>query len=369
MTITLKRIRVRGFRSLRDVEVGGLRSVTVLIGPNGSGKSNLLAALELVRKLADGFLQLHVGQSGGASFLLHRGPRPVQEIHLELDLAGDGDDCSYEARLAPAPGEALYFVEEKVGFRPQGSGTWQMTSLGAGHRESRLRDVGDHDATVRKIRELLQDIQLFHFHDTSATSALRSNARQGDDQGLHGSGRNLPAFLLALKRSGDPMKKPSVRRIESAMGQIAPFVRELVPTEIDGGAVRLDWLDEGGERFNAAHFSDGTLRALALFTALGQPTAMVPRVCMIDEPELGLHPAALDLFCAMVRSVSAHRQVILATQSPATLDQFDVADVIVTERLEGATQVRRLDPEALAIWLEEYGLSELYDKNVLGGRP
>lgn len=90
---------------------------------------------------------------------------------------------------------------------------------------------------------------------------------------------------------------------------------------------------------------------------------------VIDEPELGLHPAAIGVFAALVRSVSEHSQILLATQSPALLDEFEAEEVVITERKDGATSFRRLDPAALAQWLEEYSLSELYDKNVLGGRP
>lgn len=133
--------------------------------------------------------------------------------------------------------------------------------------------------------------------------------------------------------------------------------------------VRLDWVDDRGETFGPAHLSDGTLRAIALLTALGQPTALLPILSVIDEPELGLHPAALTMLCALIKSVAAHRQVIVSTQSPAVLDEFAPEDVVVAERKDGATSLHRLDPKELASWLDDYSLSELYDKNVLGGRP
>ena len=119
----------------------------------------------------------------------------------------------------------------------------------------------------------------------------------------------------------------------------------------------------------ARTISDGTLRCIALFTALGQPVESLPAFLSIDEPELGLHPAALGILASLVRSTSTHAQILLATQSPALLDLFDPQDVVVAERAQGATTFRRLDPDQLAGWLEDYSLSELYDKNVLGGRP
>jgi predicted ATPase len=250
------------------------------------------------------------------------------------------------------------------------SPTW--APLGARDQWRLSRDVAQKttdDAIVRTTCSLLQGINFYHFHDTSPTSELRTHARREDDRYLQSSGSNLAAFLLRLKTSTRPEEQAAFHQIEGMLRQIAPFLRTLEPTEIDAGAVRLDWIDDRNERFGAAHLSDGTLRALALFTALGQPVQHLPSFCVIDEPELGLHPAALDLFCELVRSASAHCQILLATQSPAFLDHFEAHEVVVTERQDHATSFHRLDAKELAGWLEEYTLSDLYDMNVLGGRP
>lgn len=89
----------------------------------------------------------------------------------------------------------------------------------------------------------------------------------------------------------------------------------------------------------------------------------------IDEPELGLHPVALEALCGLISSVSQRHQVIVSTQSPAVLDHFEPSQVVVAERTDGATTLRRLDEARLAAWLRDYSLAELYEKNVLGGRP
>ena len=108
---------------------------------------------------------------------------------------------------------------------------------------------------------------------------------------------------------------------------------------------------------------------MALIAALGQPENSLPLVSCIDEPELGLHPAALQILCGLISSVATCRQVILSTQSPAVLDCFEPAQVVVAEREDGATRLRRLEERELEGWLEAYSLLELFDKNVLGGRP
>lgn len=133
--------------------------------------------------------------------------------------------------------------------------------------------------------------------------------------------------------------------------------------------MRLDWVDDRDERFGVHQLSDGTLRAIALITALAQPTASLRRFISIDEPELGLHPSALHILADLTRSVSPRAQVFLATQSTAFLDHFEVGEVVVVERDSGRSRLERPSPEALATWLEEYSLSEVFEKGVIGGRP
>ncbi|HRJ61751.1 MAG TPA: AAA family ATPase [Azospirillaceae bacterium] len=364
----LTKFRVAGFRSIRDATVE-LTPATILIGPNGVGKSNLLWALEMVRMLAFESLQRFVSERGGAAYLLHYGPRNTIALELELEFNGQGGDNAYEATLAYTEDNNLFFLKERAGYRPLGAAEWTWCDLGAGHRESRLKEKSADDATARTVRWRLRRINFYHFHDTSRRSALRtpSYADTSADY-LRSDGSNLPIYLMALMNAQDKGGQAAWRRIEGALRQVAPFIRELKPVE-DRTGVRLEWIDDRGETFGPAHLSDGTLRALALISALAQPQDSLPLLSSIDEPELGLHPAGLGVLCGLISSVAARRQVIVSTQSPVVLDHFEPEQVIVVERREAASHFQRLDPAALAGWLEDYSLSELYDKNVLGGRP
>jgi predicted ATPase len=158
--------------------------------------------------------------------------------------------------------------------------------------------------------------------------------------------------------------------LSSLVQRIAPYIHSLEPTlNVDGATVRLDWVDEDHERYGVDALSDGTLRAIALFTAITQPAATLPQLIIIDEPELGLHPAALNLLIELIRSRTADCRVLLATQSPALLDLLRLDEVVVVEREDGGSTFKRLDADALQDWLNDYRLSELYDRGVLGGRP
>src|SRR5512145_422942 len=98
MSDGLRHIQISGFGSLADVQLRPGR-LTVLIGPNGSGKSNLLRALRMVLMMRTGSLQRFVGEAGGASALMHYGPKRTQAITLGLEFTQEGRLNSYEARL------------------------------------------------------------------------------------------------------------------------------------------------------------------------------------------------------------------------------------------------------------------------------
>lgn len=100
-----------------------------------------------------------------------------------------------------------------------------------------------------------------------------------------------------------------------------------------------------------------------------QPAEYQPSTILIDEPELGLHPFAIHLLASMLRTASQEQQIIVSTQSAELLSEFEADDVVVADRIEGGTQLRRLSSSALADWLKEYSLAELWQKNILGGRP
>ena len=108
---------------------------------------------------------------------------------------------------------------------------------------------------------------------------------------------------------------------------------------------------------------------MAMTTLLSQPEKLLPSVILLDEPELGLHPYATTIFCSLVKAASVNAQVVLATQSPLVLDHFEPRDVLVAERRNGASSFTRLDANHLDVWLEDYSLGQLWEKNEFGGRP
>ncbi|MDU9049964.1 MAG: AAA family ATPase [Candidatus Electrothrix sp. Rat3] len=132
--------------------------------------------------------------------------------------------------------------------------------------------------------------------------------------------------------------------------------------------VRLRWQQRGADYpLKPHHLSDGTLRFICLATALLQPDP--PATMIIDEPELGLHPYAIDILAELIYAASQRIQLIVSTQSPALVDCFEPSDIIVVNRRNGASVFKRLDERELAAWLEDYSLGELWQKNIVTGGP
>ena len=152
---------------------------------------------------------------------------------------------------------------------------------------------------------------------------------------------------------------------------IAPFFEGFIlePDRLNPNFIQLEWREKGQPDgyFNAYHLSDGTLRFICLATLLMQPEP--PATIIIDEPELGLHPVAINKLAALVRAVSEKSQVILSTQSVNLIDNFSPEDIIVTNRTTEGSTFERLHEEDFSEWLQEYTLGDLWGQNKFGAQP
>lgn len=197
---------------------------------------------------------------------------------------------------------------------------------------------------------------------------MRKTAQVNDNKFLRPDGSNLAAFLFLLSETY-PEEYNLVRR---SVQQMAPFFDDFLldPDERNYETIRLAWKHKhSSQYFGASALSDGTLRFIALATLLLQPENLRPSIILVDEPELGLHPYAITLLAALFKQAAATTQVIISTQSGLLLDHFEPEDVLITERPEDGTNLRRLSSRKLDVWLEDYSLGQLWEKNEFGGRP
>ena len=363
----LRRMVLKGFKSIKTVDLE-MRPLNVLIGANGAGKSNLVSFFKMLNEMMAGRLQQYIGTSGRAQSLLHFGPKMTSQIEAQLEFEVANGVYIYAMRLVYAAGDTLVFAEETLSFLATGSSKPKVVSLGAGHKETRVGLEADkEEPTARFFRHLLNRCQVYHFHDTSPTARARQYGYVGDNRWLKPEAGNLAAFLFRLREeNGGAVYK----RIVSTIRLIAPFFEDF-DLAVDGpGEVILNWRNKGSDQVFGPHqLSDGTLRAMCLVTLLMQAEDDLPELIIVDEPELGLHPFALNVVAALFKKASHHSQVLISTQSSAFLDSFEPGDVVAVNREGEESQLTRLDAAGLEAWLEEYSLGEVWEKNVIGGGP
>jgi predicted ATPase len=362
-------ISVSGFKSVASIQKLPLRSINVLIGANGSGKSNFIGVFSFLHAIREGQLQDYVRKSGGADQLLHFGSKITKQIAIHISFQEEVNQ--YKLELGPASDDSLYVVNERAFFwdksrypgRPFEGGVPPRTS----GREAGISDSG-LKGTAEWVRLRLGLWRLYHLHDTSASSPMRKTAQLNDNRFLRPDGSNLPAFLYLLRT-----KFPDAYRlIRGSVQRVAPFFDDflLERDPLNDETIRLAWRHKNSDQyFGASALSDGTLRFIALATLFLQPDEFRPSVILVDEPELGLHPYAITMLASLVKQAAAKTQVILSTQSGLLLDHFQPEDILVAERINGGTQLRRLESKQLESWLEDYSLGQLWEKNEFGGRP
>ncbi|WP_051797192.1 AAA family ATPase [Catenuloplanes japonicus] len=351
----ISEVYVGGLTSFRDMEID-LGPLTVLVGANGSGKSNFVRALELLGRIVDGDLQLFVELSGGASALL-RQPNARGEMQLAVRTASS----EYAVTLSQTSDDRLIFLTDQVS---RADGPFRRTDSRSGLRESDLFGEADSADETAEIRSPLSGCRVFHFSDTGTTAPVKAAGPTADNLSLRPDARNLAAILLGLRDSDEH----AYRRIVAAVQMVAPYFRDFVLVPEGRDQIRLRWRQVGTDTvFSAYQMSDGTLRFICLATLLLQPKP--PRMLVLDEPELGLHPFAIVQVADMIRAASVNSQVVVATQSVTLVDQMSLEDIVVVDRDNGASVLTRPDPERLSAWLEDYSLGELWQKNLIGGRP
>ena len=327
----------------------------------------------MLAELADGRLQLFTKSEGGPDALLFGGRRRT----TSLDVALNFDSSRYRYRFALEPAaNTMSFASEHLRpgvaefVHPVAPGTFPTveggTTWAGGHSEARLADTGRGEFVSHVLPEMKR-WRVFHFQDVSRMAQMRLLSEVRENLSLKSNAGNLAPFLRLLHER----YPESYRRIVAAVRLATPFFWDFVHCEDAGNEVELEWRETSDRETVRGPFqlSDGTLRFICLATLLLQPPHLQPNPVLIDEPELGLHPYALTLLAEMLRQAGDSRQIIVSTQSADLISQFTPEDVVVVDRKGTESVFQRLDSGRLTDWLKDYTLGELWNMNILGGRP
>jgi predicted ATPase len=345
----IERIIIENFKSIRKLDLE-LNPINILIGANGAGKSNFLSLFELMNfTIQDGF---DSNSKRDANKYLHYGRKHSKFIDILI----------YANSLNP------FHFNFLPGFHNN------SLTLGSNENGLAVSQSKEGEKQSKYYFDLFTNLWVYHFQDTTESSPIKRINNTKDNRYLREDGGNLAAYLYLLQEKS----QQDFRKIEKQICSIAPFFERfnLMPDRFSNSQISLEWKQKGfDDYFDAFDLSDGTLRFMALTTLLMQPE--LPPIFIIDEPELGLHPFAITKLAALIRQVSIKgTQVIIATQSIEFINHFEPEDIIVVDRKsdnyhhqQEESVFHRLNSEDLNDWLESYSIGEIWEKNIIGGRP
>jgi len=357
MEKTLSKLTIKGFKSIQELVDLELTNLNIVVGGNGAGKSNLISFFKMLRSLIDENLNRYVKDNGGAGDLLFKGRKITQKMEFEAQFGVRG----FRFKLAPTPKDACSIEDEARYYEGDSSGWWELGDSDDG-RSCMVAEVTERQSDARfsqPVYDAISAWQIYHFHDTSATSGMRHYEAVQDNSVLRTDASNIGPFLLRLKE-----KYPQeYKEIINAVRMVMPFFDDFILNPRDSGAkeeVNISWVQNGSDYpMQPYHLSDGSIRFICLATALLQPNP--PSAIIIDEPELGLHPAAIVILAELIQVASNLTQVIIATQSPALVDQFSIENILVVNQKQGASTFKRLKEAEYSEWLKNYSTGGTLD--------
>ena len=366
VNLKIDSLKLCNFKSIKNLDLK-FNDINIFIGSNGVGKSNLISFFYFLNKLIDKNLQAHISRSGGSDNILHFGKKISKNLSTEINFKYSDYYNKYSFVLEPNIEDGFFFLEENIFFRKNNNTNWIKEELGSGHLETKLFEHKKDNSDISSyITSALLRFKVYHFHDTSSSALVKQTGEIADNYYLKEDASNLAAFLYMLEN-----KYPeNFKKIQNTIKLIAPFFDrfDLKPSVMNPEKIRLEWREVNSEKyFNANHLSDGTLRMICLVSLLLQPEPH--NTIIIDEPELGLHPYAINVLASIIKSISNKVQIILSTQSVTLINQFTPEDIIVVDRKNGQSVFRRIEKNELDNWLDDYSLGDVWEKNLIGGRP
>ncbi len=372
----IESLRVWNYRALRDVELGSLKPLTVLLGPNGSGKSTVFDVFAFLsecftiglRRAWDKrgrFRELRTrGQEGPIVIELkyrEKAGSPLITYHMAIEEEDSGplmaeEWLQWRRREHGKPFRFLDFEKGKgiivSGEQPDEETAWQREPEALESPEllavSTLGQLAKHP----RVGALRRFITGWHLSYLSA-DATRGHPEAGPQERLSSTGDNLPNVIQYLKeRHPDRLD-----HILLTLSRRVPRLERVEAELMQDGSLLLQIKDAPFERPVLARFaSDGTLMMLSYLTLLYDP--MPPELIGIEEPENHLHPRLLPELAEECRIASERTQLMITTHSPFFVNGLVPEELWILYRDTGgfAHACRAADMKGVREFMEEGAL-------------
>jgi predicted ATPase len=323
----VSRLALKNWRNFQKIDVH-LSERVFLIGPNASGKSNLLDVLRFLRDVAKagGGLQQAITQRGGLSKVRCLAARREPDVEIEIELSNDGADPAWRYAIGITQ-QVRGYRQPKLRYERVWKGTEQVLDRpDEADKDDDLRLTQTHleqisaNAKFREVARFFESIKYLHL----VPQLLRHpEAFQGPGVAEDPYGRN---FLELMAKTPEKTRRSRLRRIEAALREAVPQLKNLTDTKDDAGVPHLEavyehWRPNAG-RQREDQFSDGTLRLIGLFWSLLEGDSPL----LLEEPELSLHSAIVSRLPALFFRLQRKRkrQVFVSTHSWDLLSQKEI---------------------------------------------
>ncbi len=352
-------LRVKNYRALSDLEIKGLKPLSVFLGPNGSGKSTLFDVFAFlsecftvgVRKAWDKrgrFRELRTRDAqGDIEFTIkyrERKDLPLITYFLKISEVGNNPVIEEEwlAWKRGSHGQPFRFLSFK-----RGEGT-VITGEAPEENDERIPEKLRNIETlavntlgqfakhprVSALREFISGWYLSYL----TADQTRGVPEAGPQEQLTETGDNLPNVIQYLKE-----QHPA--RLDEILAKLAQRIPRLEKVEakmMEDGRLLLQIKDAPFEQPILSKFaSDGTLKMLAYLTLMYDPN--LPLLIGIEEPENQLHPRLLPELCEECRIAASRSQLLVTTHSPFFVNGLDPKELWVLYRDErGFTKAKNV---------------------------
>ena len=202
------------------------------------------------------------------------------------------------------------------------------------------------------------------YYDLSPT-AMRGSTHKPREYVIGSDGGNLASVLYSLKTANERAYRKLlgvIRRIESRLDLINFHTGS-------ENNVFMFFEDEDAHSWSSVSASNGTLRFLALaYVLLVQPGSGLSPLCIIEEPENGIHVGFLKSLFEMVDYSAGRPQLIFTSHAPYFIDLFDehLCGVFVLNRGKGHTSISQPNVDEVKARLEHFPLGEQHFREMLG---
>jgi len=367
----ITKLTLSGFKTIAKIENLEFENVNIFIGANGSGKSNIVSFFEMIGYMMTNSFGNYVANNGFASSMLYHGHRVTNTIESDIQFHSNTGTSDYKFRISHTVSDSFLFMDETITYHKKGEKKPYSTYLDdGGYKETKLGELYHKNPTAKYIKNLLSGIRVFHFHDTSKDAYIHQASLLESNSKIKSDGGNIAPFLYRLKNENSKYYE----RIVSYIKFVAPFFDDFI-LEPSGNSIQLKFKEINSDlELGSFRLSDGTVRFICLATLLLQPKESMPKIIIIDEPDLGLHPVAIDVLAEMLNIASHHAQIFLTTQSERLITYFEPKNIIVINRKKDDkgrfySDFTKLDNDSLKEWIEDYSVSEMWNSNIIGGRP